>query len=942
MTPPGTPISSLITVCNEYVMQLRPLMKNSTWIFLVKTKEWEQVDIHGENPNPYSFGFGTAAVTIIDARTACYCRQAILFIPCGRREVNISSLHQLICVNDSGRMSYRWTTISTNKYPRHPVTILCQSVISSPSKKMVFAVIDGCLSYYVDDTATWTLTTSCWKRLISGFSADFPPVLSAAGLGIDHRVTTYLFVDLWALLVIRLGFNLPVTSERILGTGPLLDKIYLIRALSNDQFLAYANEKYYCGTSKWILKRDNVSAIWIWSRLLTTARFSYSKVFTISSIRHHNIYQLVKTETDPVSRTYPVSRTWHYLLWVLDLNLMRWQVMQKFSESATMASSRSASTWFEEDMWLIVSRSQTTVIKSMKPISKIINPMTRREYFTVVAINRTSALLFGGLTDDKSRHALNDLWHFSSTTGNWEEVRLDRPGTLIPSPRFNHAAAVIDSEMFVLGGHNNSDVCFEDLWRFDVDQGAWSIAEVRNRGPRLAGLQPCVASAVAQAGQLWVAFGCGYFRLNDISCLDSNIQIWMFIAHLAMWEPLKVYKVDLLMGFPLLRLGFWDGYLFSLATTQSALLYMKVGCPRGLASKDISMVACDICEVGSYADLGSRDCLLCPKGTTTKEQRSTSVSDCNICVEGYCQHGRCLVVTTNSTQSPYCQCQFGFTGSHCQYATYYYISLGVILFVVAICLSLTIIWYIRRKKKLNEGLLCRQIEQLNEVWQIGWEEITVQEEIGGGASGRVLLAQYRDLPVAVKMLRTDDDPNDSLKFAEEIKFMQTIRHPNIVLFLGAGKTTPQEQPFLVLEFTRRGSLRKVLDDESIHFTNRRKLDFAIDAGKGMSFLHNLYPPRIHRDLKGENLLVSESWVVKVADFGLGRPFNSENTRQPAQRKKHSFFKKRSLTQPLLEAREELSLDGIGTARWSAPELSKGEKYDGSIDVYRYTTVMKLI
>ena len=298
-------------------------------------------------------------------------------------------------------------------------------------------------------------------------------------------------------------------------------------------------------------------------------------------------------------------------------------------------------------------------------------------------------------------------------------------------------------------------------------------------------------------------------------------------------------------------------------------------------------------------------------------------------------------MTANSTLSPYCHCQVGFTGSRCQYATYYYISLGVILFVMAITLLLIIIWYIRRRKKLKKRSFRQQIQQLNEVWQIGWEDVTVQEEIGGGASGRVVLAQYRDLPVAVKMLRTHDDPNDSLKFAEEIKFMQTMRHPNIVLFLGAGRTPPKEQPFLVLEFTRRGSLRKVLDDESIELIDRRKIDFAIHAAKGMAFLHNLNPPRIHRDLKGDNLLVSESWVVKVADFGLGRLFSSEKKREHAGRKKQGLFKKRSITEPLLEAREELSLDGIGTARWSAPELSRGEKYDGSIDVYRYKTAMKL-
>ena len=49
-----------------------------------------------------------------------------------------------------------------------------------------------------------------------------------------------------------------------------------------------------------------------------------------------------------------------------------------------------------------------------------------------------------------------------------------------------------------------------------------------------------------------------------------------------------------------------------------------------------------------------------------------------------------------------------------------------------------------------------------------------------------------------------------------------------------------------------------------------KIRFALDAAKGMRFLHSLRPPRIHRDLKSGNLLASQRWVVKFADFGVAR------------------------------------------------------------------------
>ena len=76
-------------------------------------------------------------------------------------------------------------------------------------------------------------------------------------------------------------------------------------------------------------------------------------------------------------------------------------------------------------------------------------------------------------------------------------------------------------------------------------------------------------------------------------------------------------------------------------------------------------------------------------------------------------------------------------------------------------------------------------------------------------------AQYRNIDVAVKMLIDNDEAQSSLQFAGEIKFMEIMRHRNIVLFIGAGKTSRQAQPFLVVEFAHRRLLRHVLDDVSI-------------------------------------------------------------------------------------------------------------------------------
>ena len=51
---------------------------------------------------------------------------------------------------------------------------------------------------------------------------------------------------------------------------------------------------------------------------------------------------------------------------------------------------------------------------------------------------------------------------------------------------------------------------------------------------------------------------------------------------------------------------------------------------------------------------------------------------------------------------------------------------------------------------------------------------------------------------------------------------------------------------------------------------RRRLRLALDAAKGMFYLHSRQPPVLHRDLKSANLLVDKHWQVKVADFNLSR------------------------------------------------------------------------
>lgn len=79
---------------------------------------------------------------------------------------------------------------------------------------------------------------------------------------------------------------------------------------------------------------------------------------------------------------------------------------------------------------------------------------------------------------------------------------------------------------------------------------------------------------------------------------------------------------------------------------------------------------------------------------------------------------------------------------------------------------------------------------------------------------------------------------------------------------------------IITEYLEQGSLadilygsNKVADDI---WTYELVLTCALQAARGMLYLHSHQPPICHRDLKSSNLVVDDHWVVKVTDFGMSR------------------------------------------------------------------------
>ncbi|KVI04610.1 Armadillo repeat-containing protein 3 and Serine/threonine-protein kinase CTR1 [Cynara cardunculus var. scolymus] len=116
--------------------------------------------------------------------------------------------------------------------------------------------------------------------------------------------------------------------------------------------------------------------------------------------------------------------------------------------------------------------------------------------------------------------------------------------------------------------------------------------------------------------------------------------------------------------------------------------------------------------------------------------------------------------------------------------------------------------------------------------------------------------------VAVKKFLDQEITVESLEeFKSEVGIMKRVRHPNVVLFMGAVTRAPHLS--IVTEFLPRGSLYRLIHRPNNQLDIRRRLRIALDAARGMNYLHNCTPIIVHRDLKSPNLLVDKNWVVKA-------------------------------------------------------------------------------
>jgi hypothetical protein len=244
----------------------------------------------------------------------------------------------------------------------------------------------------------------------------------------------------------------------------------------------------------------------------------------------------------------------------------------------------------------------------------------------------------------------------------------------------------------------------------------------------------------------------------------------------------------------------------------------------------------------------------------------------------------------------------------------YQATLGFITSLLVLALfALAIRRYYRRARVAQKDLLLNQhlladaewqMMELKAAWRIDAAEVHLHQRIDGssqGAFGAVWRGDWDGLTVAIKVLREgmlDMDEALAREFEKEAEFLMRARHANLVRFFGVGEM-PTGEPFLVLELVARGSLRALLATDSDQsrlgappplqpLSTQAKHRIACDVAAGMAHIHSMHA--LHRDLKSGNVLITENWRAKVADFGsIGELPMGHDLERGTPRREATFF-----------------------------------------------------
>ncbi|MGH4052718.1 MAG: Stk1 family PASTA domain-containing Ser/Thr kinase [Clostridium sp.] len=186
------------------------------------------------------------------------------------------------------------------------------------------------------------------------------------------------------------------------------------------------------------------------------------------------------------------------------------------------------------------------------------------------------------------------------------------------------------------------------------------------------------------------------------------------------------------------------------------------------------------------------------------------------------------------------------------------------------------------------------------------------EKIGEGGMGIVYKAKCHLLNrfVAVKILKTElsNDEEFLARFKREGTASASLSHPNIVNVHDVG--AEGQINFIVMEYINGKTLKQLISENG-RLTSQKALEISLQIANALQCAHknNI----IHRDIKPDNIMITEDNIIKVTDFGIAKVSDS-----------------RTMTN---------SNKIMGTARYFSPEQAKGIFVDTRTDIYSLGVVM---
>jgi len=185
------------------------------------------------------------------------------------------------------------------------------------------------------------------------------------------------------------------------------------------------------------------------------------------------------------------------------------------------------------------------------------------------------------------------------------------------------------------------------------------------------------------------------------------------------------------------------------------------------------------------------------------------------------------------------------------------------------------------------------------------EKYSIKTKIGEGAVGDVFLAKntFTKELVAIKEMELSEKILPAITL--EISIMKMNDHPNLIKYLDSFLLNKRNL-WLVMEYMSGGSLTNILNqyDYGLMLSETQIARISYEILCGLKYLHD--NNRIHRDIKSDNILISEDGSIKICDFGY------------------------SIQLTLLQ---DVRTTVVGTPYWMAPEVIRGKEYNEKIDIW---------